>query len=143
MLLNESPYLNARGRALWDRLTERDVSPTDEVLILQACRLVDTLDRLDAAKRSRQVWIELAAEAEDEYPDTKKIKIVVDGLLSEYRQQAIALSTILAKLSIEPIVPPSASANRIAERRTKMREQYEQLLSGAELGTAPDTLEPR
>ena len=122
MLLNEPPYLNARGRALWDKLATNDVDPINEVLVLQACRLVDTLDRLDAAKRSKQTWINLADEADD----MGAVKIVVDGLLAEYRQQAVALSAILAKITIEQPKGP-AKSNRMAERQAALRKQYEQL----------------
>lgn len=133
MLLNEPPYLNARGRALWDKLTESDVDPVNEVLILQACRLVDTLDRLDGAKRSKQVWISLAEEAEDRFDGVTEIKIVVDGLLAEYRQQAVALAAILSKLTIEAPKGP-AKTDRSAERRARMKAEYER----HGLGSTPD-----
>jgi len=130
MLLNEAPYLNARGRALWDKLTESNPDPVNEVLILQACRLVDTLDKLDAAKRSKHLWIRLADEAEGEFG--KDVKIIVDGLLSEYRQQAVALSAILAK--IEFVAPKGpAKTSKMLERQAAMRKLYDQL------GEAPDS----
>lgn len=132
MLLNEPPYLNARGRALWDELTKADVDPLQEVLILQACRLVDTLDRLDAAKRSKQVWIRLADEAE-EVLGTQHIKIIVDGLLAEYRQQAVALTTVMAKITVEVKKAPPKSS-RMLERQAAMRKQYE----SHGLGEAPN-----
>lgn len=134
MLLNEPPYLNARGRALWDALTAGgNIEPTQEVLILQACRLVDTLDRLDGAKRSKSMWISLADEAEDNFGDNSRtVKIVVDGLLSEYRQQAVALAAILAKITVEPPKKPSSARSR--ERQAQMRKNYEQF----GLGDAPN-----
>ena len=121
MLLNEPPYLNARGRALWDKLTAGDPDPMQEVLILQACRLVDTLDKLDAAKRSKSMWVALAEEADD----MGAVKVIVDGLLSEYRQQAIALTTVLAKITVEP--PKAPRNDRNASRKEQMQARYDQI----------------
>lgn len=133
MLLNEPPYLNARGRALWDKLTAGNPDPVQEVLILQACRLVDTLDRLDGAKRSKKVWFALAEEAEGSFGGSgTEVKIIVDNLLAEYRQQAVALAAILAKITVE--IPKAPRNNRSQARQAAMRERYEQ----AGLGEAPD-----
>jgi hypothetical protein len=64
------------------------------VLIEEAARIADRLDRLDAVLRGdEETWIRLAGDLED-----GEVRVVVDGALAEARQQATALKGIIAEL---------------------------------------------
>lgn len=76
------------------------------MLLGEACRVIDRLDRLSDALNGRgRDWLKI----EDEFTEivagrdggTKvTVKVVVDGLLSEGRQQQLALKTLLAQLGL-------------------------------------------
>lgn len=86
--------LGARGRRLWDALLEEaDYGPRQIVLIEEACRLADRLDVLDDGLRNKSVWLDLF---EDE--DRGEVFLVVDKLLSEARQHALAFKQILSEV---------------------------------------------
>jgi hypothetical protein len=64
------------------------------VLLLEACRIADRLDRLDAKLRGEdREWLEL-----DEREDGRTVFVIVDKALAEARQQATALKSIVAEL---------------------------------------------
>lgn len=88
-------YLRSRGRRLWAELTTDDEpDPTEVVLIEEACRIVDRLDKLDAILGARdKAWITLQVPE-----DGSVAEIVVDKALSEARQQQIALKQLLSEL---------------------------------------------
>jgi len=87
--------LSARGKALWTELSDgRTFDPATAVLVAEACRIVDRLEKLDGILRSRRTeWVKLAEQVEGQ-----DVSIVMDGALSESRQQALALRTIFAHL---------------------------------------------
>lgn len=75
------------------------------MLLGEACRCVDRLDRLsDALNGKGRDWLRIDDEVEviTGHQGDKKItvKVVVDGLLSEGRQQQLALKTLLAQLGL-------------------------------------------
>lgn len=87
-------YLRVRGRRLWAELTVDNPGPAEVVLIEEACRLADRLDKLDAILGGRdKAWITLASS-----DDGAVAEVVVDKALSEARQQQIALKQLLAEL---------------------------------------------
>lgn len=99
--------LRARGLAFWDEVTRGvDLDPSGFVLLGEGCRIIDRLDRLSAALNGNgRDWLKLADELDivnERYGEGKKItvKVVVDGLLSEGRQQQLALKTVLAQLGL-------------------------------------------
>jgi len=84
----------ASAQALWDELSPH-LSAAHRVLLTQACRIVDRLDELEAlidGRNRRGVWLQLA-KGEDGV-----IRVVVDDLLAESRQQATALKGLMAEL---------------------------------------------
>lgn len=87
-------YLKARGRRLWAELIAGNPGPADVVLIEEACRLADRLDKLDAILGGRdRAWITI------EIPDGgSTAEVIVDKVLSEARQQQIALKQLLGEL---------------------------------------------
>jgi len=116
--------LGKRGRALWDALArERALDGPAGVLAHEACRTVDRLDRLDGAlRRKGHEWFDLDADPAD---DGQTVRVVVDGVLSEARQQQNALRQILATLGVA-VLPESASAggdgvDDVAARRAARR----------------------
>lgn len=99
--------LRDRGVAFWHEVIELvDLDPTGSVLLGEACRIVDRLDRLSGALNGKgRDWLKLADEIEvvaERFGDGKKVsvKVAVDGLLSEARQQQLALKTVLAQLGL-------------------------------------------
>jgi hypothetical protein len=124
------PELGPSGSALWLEMTKDGQLPAlQAVLLLEACRIADRLDKLDAQLRGED-WLRfLADEAGSE------VSVVVDKVLAEARQQATALKQIVAELrtaagkpaSKTPRAPSGSSAKggagiaditaRIAERR--------------------------
>lgn len=80
-----------RGQELWDGLST-GLPPAQRVLLDEACRIADRLDQLDHMLTDRDTWLSLiTSEAGD-------IRLVIDGLLSETRQQATAMRGLLAEV---------------------------------------------
>ena len=83
-----------------------ELDPSGSVLLGEACRIIDRLDRLSDSLNGRgRDWLKLADEIEvtaQRFGDGKNIsvKVAVDGLLSESRQQQLALKTVLAQLGL-------------------------------------------
>ncbi|WP_051194096.1 hypothetical protein [Nocardia jiangxiensis] len=92
--------LSAHGKTVWEELNVAYTMDTAaQTLALQVCRLVDRLDRLEAALKSNKTWIRIAEESMIG-PDAAKITVTCDAALSEARQQAVALTQILHKLGV-------------------------------------------
>ena len=99
--------LRERGLEFWSAVTDSvELDPSGFVLLGEACRIIDRLDRLSAALNGKgRDWLKLADEIEvtaSRFGDGKNIsvKVTVDGLLSESRQQQLALKTMLAQLDL-------------------------------------------
>lgn len=101
-LMNPPSGLESRGRELWDAATAGSEFDAAGLLLLgEACRTADIIERLSAALRSNsQEWVRLSEEAEETVEGTMRIQIVVNPLLGEIRQQRIALRTMLAHLKL-------------------------------------------
>jgi hypothetical protein len=86
-----------RGARLWRDMgaDKAGFSPAELVLLEEACRLADRLDRLDDFLCGRQdAWLRFHARNED----GTIVRVVVDRALSEARQQADTLRSIVADL---------------------------------------------
>lgn len=99
--------LRERGSDFWSAVTDSvELDPSGFVLLGEACRIIDRLDRLSGALNGQgRDWLKLADEIEvtaTRFGDGKNIsvKVAVDGLLSESRQQQLALKTVLAQLGL-------------------------------------------
>lgn len=106
-----------RGAQLWQELDAagRTSDPAARVLSEEACRLADRLERLDAILRGEaHEWLRVDTQ------DGTSV-LVVDKALSEARQQAIALKTILAELrqreAHAPAKPTGGALDELAQRR--------------------------
>lgn len=95
--------LGSRGLDLWGRMSGLDFSPAHLVLLGEACRTADTLERLNAQLEGAD-WLELArSEAED-----GELRVVVNGLLAERRQQQTVFRLMVAELRLSGRVAPAA-----------------------------------
>lgn len=82
---------------MWVSLHEdRTRGPDETALIVEACRLVDRLDQLDAALRG-DAWMDLAEST------SGRLVVVVDGAASEARLTAGALKGIVAELRLQRV----------------------------------------
>ncbi|MEU5549216.1 hypothetical protein ABZ738_05555 [Micromonospora sp. NPDC047793] len=89
----DRPRLRSRGRRLWEDEGGDTLTGANRVVLEEACRLVDRLDRLDAILNGRdRSWLSL------EMGDDGEVQVVVDKVLSESRQQQLALKQLAAEL---------------------------------------------
>lgn len=69
------------------------LSPAQRVLLEEACRIADRLDRLDdLIEGGRDQWLHLSGV-------DGEVRVVVDALLAETRQQATALRGLMAEIT--------------------------------------------
>ncbi len=103
------PGLAAKGRRLWRELCEaNEFGPEERVLLEEACRIADRLDRLDALiSGDEDAWLRFRVN-----DDGTQVKVVIDSALSEARQQANVLKQIIAALRL----PDEQSGKRPQQR---------------------------
>jgi hypothetical protein len=114
-----------RGTRLWDEMSaEREaLSPPERLLLEEACRAADRLDKLDDFLTGRgDVWLRFRAANED----GSVVRVVVDRALSEVRQQADTLRGIVADLVRKQVVksaeePEASGSDDLASRREERR----------------------
>ena len=92
--------LKERGRALWDQVTaDYTLTPAALVLLGEACRTADRLERLAAALASgKTLWFELGDAADG--AEELGVPIVVNGMIGEARQLQGALRQTLSSLGV-------------------------------------------
>jgi hypothetical protein len=81
--------------------------PAQAVLVEEACRMVDRLDRLDAILRGERATLVEIVFGHDGEP----LRLAVDGVLAEARQQANVLKQLLTAL-------------RLPDQATGVKPQY-------------------
>lgn len=78
---------------MWDDEGGDGLTGLRRAVLEEACRLVDRLDRLDAILHGRdRAWLSL------ELGDDGEVQVIVDKLLSESRQQQLALKQLAAEV---------------------------------------------
>lgn len=99
--------LRERGSEFWEEVTASvGLDAAGFVLLGEACRIIDRLDRLSAALNGRgRDWLKLMDEVEvtakrNGDGSNISVKVAVDGMLSESRQQQLALKSVLAQLTL-------------------------------------------
>jgi hypothetical protein len=107
--------LRDRGRALWSSLGQTAGTAAGE-LALEACRLADRLERIDAMLAGRDDWFEMVEVEQGTFV------LRVDNLLDQGRQQALAFKQLLAELGITavpaaPVGPAKSPLDQLRERR--------------------------
>lgn len=85
----------SRGQRLWEQM-HVGMGPAQLVLLQEACRMADRLDRLDAVLEGRE-WLSFQV-GEGGSEAATQVTVVVDRALSEARQQATALKQLVAEL---------------------------------------------
>lgn len=111
-----------RGQELRDALRDVELGAPHRILVDEAARIADRLDRLNYALNNKGTWLRFEAA------DGGEVVVTVDNVLSEARQQATALRGIVAELRAVLPAPeknkPAAKAGglgdlsaRIAARR--------------------------
>lgn len=100
------------------------LGPAHRVLLQEACRTADRLDRLDRMLDNRDDWIQARVL---DLGEAKHVRVTVDGLLSEARQQALALRSIVGELRqalgainahAAPGAPPPSSSSSTSSSDT-------------------------
>ena len=104
--------LNIGGQRLWDRvLGDYELAEHEQAVLLQACRTVDILDRLQAVIDDGQIIVES--------PQGLKTNPAV----VEFRQQAVTLAKCMASLRIPADDGEDAgrTQQRVGVRRPSLR----------------------
>lgn len=82
-----------RGEALWRDMKGDELAPAARVLLQEACRVADRLDKLDSLLAGDvDGWITV------DVPETGPATLIIDKALSEARQQQLALKGLMAEL---------------------------------------------
>lgn len=101
--------LDASGERLWESVaSEYDLDVHEQLLLLQACRTADLLDRLALQASRAPLTVENA-----------KGDKVANPLLTEQRQQSLVLARLLASLRM-----PSGEEEGRPQRRGAARGSY-------------------
>lgn len=127
-------YLRAKGTAMWkDVVRAYDLTPAALVLLGEACRTADRLERIAAALSSRSsLWFELEPALEDAGLDGKEDwNVVVNGMIGEARQLQTALRQTLSQLGVVGVEAstagqPMSVLDQLAERREQRKRKMEQ-----------------
>lgn len=102
--------LGSRGRNLWRDLHKLGIyfDPAQTVLIAEACRIADRLERLDEILRGDTgTWASLVHDLR-----TEDYELKIDGAMSEARQQQNVLKQILVALRL-----PDGATGKQPQRR--------------------------
>src|SRR5512139_3725051 len=108
--------LGAKGRRLWREMHEvAEFNPAERVVLEEACRIADRLDRLDQVLAGdASGWMRLKASQ-----DGTEVTVTLDNALSEARQQANVLKQLIASLRI-----PDEATGRRPQQRGGSRGAY-------------------
>jgi hypothetical protein len=80
--------LGERGQRLWAEWSTAGWAPGHLVMLEEACRTADTLERLHSmAAADKADWLELAPNEAESTEDVVELRVVVNPLLVEIRQQ--------------------------------------------------------
>ena len=118
--------LGARGRRLWREITEaHELDPMQVVLLEEACRCADRLDKLEEKLSGREdAWAHLLSRMDLGGEDEQVIELRIDSALSEARQQQNVFKQLLASLRL-----PDAAGAR-PQQRGGARGSYSPKKSG-------------
>jgi DNA-binding transcriptional LysR family regulator len=113
-----------RGQALWDESTAgQEFDAAGRVLLEEACRIADRLDRLEAliAGDDRE-WARIEFTVRG---DRKEVRLVFDDALAEARQQANALRQIVTTLRLGTVTDKKtgelSALDQLAAKRSSRR----------------------
>lgn len=123
------PGLGTKGTRLWRELhKDHTFDPAETVLVEEACRISDRLDRLNSLLVGEEdAWLKLRAM------ESGEVVVRIDDALSEARQQANVLKQLVAALRL-----PDAKTGQRPQQRGGARGAY--AASGAVAKRAPGKL---
>lgn len=135
MSVSEPASLGARGSELWRGLSQGVTDVGRLALVTEAARLADRLDELDSVIQGKGVlnlmqFRVLSSEMQDDGIKEVNVEVKFQNVLSEARQQALALATVLKSLGLgegavvgsgtAPVATPlDGLMKKIAERQAK------------------------
>lgn len=107
--------LSPRSSKLWTDVNAEVVLDASGLALLEeACRTLDIIDRLTGALSSRHSeWLRLSDEVEELADGAVEIRLVINPLLGEIRQQRLALRQMIAHLKI------GSAQSKTAGQKTK------------------------
>jgi len=104
--------LNLAGIDLWIAVSaDRELNAPSKVLLLNACRIADRLDALDAEIDGRLI------------SQNSRGDEVINPLISEHRQQYATLAQIFSKMGLGELPKPSTGNSRWDELEKKRAER--------------------
>lgn len=108
--------LGTKGRRLWRELCEiHEFEPAERVILEEACRIADRLDRLDAfLAGSEDAWLKFRVN-----DDGSEVTVTIDSALSEARQQANVLKQLVVSLRL-----PDEKTGKRPQQRGGARGSY-------------------
>lgn len=124
--------LGTRGRKMWrDVAATQTLDATQKILLEEACRTADRLEKLDEKLRGdADSWAHLRTRAESmvhtEDGVEATIDLVIDGALTEARQQQNILKQLVAALRLE-----DAATGKKPQARGGARGSYAPRKDGA------------
>jgi hypothetical protein len=93
-----------RGERLWRDMKGDGLDPAQRVLLEEACRIADRLDKLDRLLAgSAHDWVSLV----ESKGDPERQEVVIDRPLAEARQQATALKQLIAEIRAAGAAKPT------------------------------------
>ena len=104
--------LQKRGRRLWrEVIGQASLDPGQVVLLEEACRTVDRLDKLDRILTGEDAeWIGFQQRYEGD-----DVTITLNAPIAEARQQALALQKLVAALSLNASLEAKPTGDGIDE----------------------------
>jgi hypothetical protein len=116
----KSTGLGPRGRRLWREMAGDKLDASKRVLLEEACRIADRLDKLDALLLGDvDAWFRFTAD-----DSGAEVTVTVDKALSEARHQAVALKQIVSELRQGAAAKPETGGSvldQLAARREARR----------------------
>lgn len=115
-------FLKTAGRDLWDQvMNEYQLNPAAVLVLTEACRMADRLDRFAAALASESsLWFELG---DPDSLDTEGVPVVVNNMIGEARQMTAAVRQALSSIGVlqqaEKKSAGTSMADEIARKRQK------------------------
>lgn len=108
--MTASESLGERGRRLWDEVTEaHDLAAPEREILLEVCRCADRLEKLDRYLTGADLsWLDL----EQMRRDDTEVRVTVDAVLSEARQQQNVFKQLVASLRL-----PDEATGKKPQRR--------------------------
>lgn len=120
-------YLRDSGKKLWrDIKSAYELDPVGDILLMEACRMKDRLDRLAGAlSSSSSLWFELGDPIETADGEVQ-IQVVVNNMIAEARQLQAAMAINLGKIGVlkpaKSISESSSIMDQLQAKRAARRE---------------------